>query len=512
MSAVIGIDLGTSNSVVALSERGRVTIIADNDGNKIHPSAVAFMKDGSVLVGVKAKSGLAQRPTQTVVSAKRLIGRRQGSEQVREAQARMGYTIVPVENGVGVAIESQVHRLETISALILRHLRDLAESFLATTCDRAVITVPAYFDDNQRQATRAAAKMVGIEVMRIVNEPTAAAYAYGYGGNRSHRVAVYDLGGGTFDISVLELGEGALEVLSTGGDTFLGGDDFDAKAADLLAGQILSLTGRDPRQDPAARQRLLVMAEAMKCELSSAEHCEQDATALAGIPMTVSLTRADFEAAIGPSVDRTITLCEAALTDAGIHVSEVDGVVLVGGSTRIPAVRQAVTKYFRREPDQSIDPDLVVGVGAAMYAAQLGGKSSTNRVLLDVTPRSLRIGTVGGYTESILLRNSPIPTERSRLFSTARDGQEQVAMRIYQGESEEAAENVLLGEFLFGPLPPKPRGEVEIAVTFAIDPDGLVQVTARDLATGVAAAARINLATRVDATKSNDADLPAAKA
>ncbi len=511
MTAVLGIDLGTSNSVIAVSTNGKVTVIADEDGYRIHPSVVAFMPDGSVLVGPRARAGLAQRPKNTVVSAKRLIGRRHDSEEVAQARSRMGYDIVAQEQGVSIEVANTVHSLETIAALILRHLRDQAENYLGTAATQAVITVPAYFDDNQRQATRRAGEMVGLEVLRIVNEPTAAAFSYGYGGTRSHRIAVFDLGGGTFDVSVLELGEGALEVLSTAGDTFLGGDDFDAMIANQLAQAIVNTTGRDPRTDPAAKQRLLAEAERIKCALSEQEEATIELSALAGVPMQTALRRDRFEASIAPYIDRCIKICAKALDDAGLHVSEIDGVVLVGGSTRIPAVRQAVTRFFRRQPDEGIDPDLVVGVGAALYGEQLARPQQTKRILLDVTPMTLRLATVGGFTEAIINRNAPIPTERSRRFTTARDGQDQVSLRVYQGEETNEEDNTLLGEFVFGPLPKALRGEVEIAVTFAIDSDGLVQVTARDTRTEQMAVARINLAVHGDKATTLASDLPAAK-
>jgi molecular chaperone DnaK len=512
MRPVLGIDLGTSNSVVALCQGGKVTIIADEEGNRIHPSAVAFLPDGSVLVGAKARAGLAQRPEQTVISAKRLIGRRHASREVAQTKQRMGYRIVDDQGGVALKIGGDVHTLETISALILRYLRDLAENFIGHSVRHAVITVPAYFDDNQRQATRRAGQMVGLEVLRIVNEPTAAAFSYGYGGKRSHRIAVFDLGGGTFDVSVLELGEGALEVLSTGGDTFLGGDDFDGLIANQLAQAVEQYTGRDPRQDSAAKLCLLALAEQAKCQLSEEESFELDLSSIAGVPMKTSIDRANFEAAIKPYLDRCLTLCQKALDEGLVHVSEIDGVVLVGGSTRIPAVRRAVTRFFRRRPDEGIDADLVVGVGAAMYAENLESPSTatSKRVLLDVTPMSLRLATVGGFCEAIIDHNSPIPTERSRLFTTARDHQDRVSLRIYQGEDDQEDSNTLLGEFVFGPFSKALRGEVQISVTFAIDSDGLVQVTARDLASGQAAVGCVNLGLAQEPVQQKQENLPAA--
>jgi molecular chaperone DnaK len=493
MPPVLGIDLGTSNSVVAVCEDGRVTIIADESGEKVQPSAVAFLPDGSVLVGSRAKAGLAQRPERTILSAKRLIGRRLSSDEVAQTRTRMGYEIVAADDGIGIKVDGDIHTLETISALILRHCRDLAETFLGTKADQAVITVPAYFNDNQRNATRRAGEIVGFDVLRIVNEPTAAAFSYGYGGNQTHRIAVYDLGGGTFDVSLLELGEGAIEVLATAGDTFLGGDDFDASIATTLAEGIEAKTGRDPRHDRAARLRLIATAEAAKIELSIAQTTQVELSALAGVPMTMKLRRTDFETAIKPYIDRTLSICQSALTDAALHVSEIDGVVLVGGSTRIPAVAEAVTQFFRRHPDQGIDPDLVVGVGAAVYAATLTAPSQSDRLLLDITPMSLRLATVGGFTEVIISRNAPIPTERTRLFTTAHDDQDRVSLRVYQGEEEQEIDNILLGEFVFSSLPSRRRGDVEIAVTFQLDADGIVQVTARDTETGQVAAGKVNM-------------------
>ena len=506
MASVLGIDLGTSNSVVAVCEDGAVTVIADDQGHQIHPSAVAFMPDGSVLVGARARAGMIQRPHETVVSAKRLIGRRVSSDEVSKTRARMGYEIVDQEHGVAVRVRQQLHSLETISALILRHLRDQAEAYLGRPAQKAVITVPAYFDDNQRQATRRAGQMVGLEVLRIVNEPTAAAFSYGYGGARSHRIAVFDLGGGTFDVSILELGEGALEVLATGGDTFLGGDDFDQVIANSVAETIMAKTGRDPRTDAAARQRLLHEAERAKCDLSAQTEVTLDLSVLAGVPMQARITRSEFNDAIKGFIDRCLALCAQALKDAGLHVSEIDGVVMVGGSTRIPAVREAVTKCVAESLIKASTRTLWSAWGRPCRAtARPTRRSKTPLARRD--PMTLRLASSAATPKRLFSATRP-SRPSAALFTTSRDRQEMVSLRIYQGEEEQEEDNTLLGEFVFGPLPPRPRGEVQIAVTFAIDTDGLVQVTALDQATGQAAVGRINLAVSSEAPGTRASDLP----
>jgi molecular chaperone DnaK len=499
MTNILGIDLGTSNSVITVIEAGRPTVVANEWGETIHSSCVAFLPGGSVLVGNEARKGLAQRPERTVVSIKRLIGRTSASEEVSVARSRMGYEIIDADHEVRLMIDGRSYRLEEISALILRELKTLAETYLDGECSDAVITVPAYFDDNQRQATRNAAEIAGINVRRVLNEPTAAALAYGYGEMKPQRVAVYDLGGGTFDISILEMGAGVLEVLATSGDTFLGGDDVDAMIADVLADFVIENTQRDPRKDPAARMRLNDIAERTKCWLSDRAQVEVDLEPIAGLPLRTTITRRFFEHMLAPFVQKSLTICAGALADAQLAVHQVDGVVLVGGSTRIPAVREAVIEFFRRQPDDSIDPDIVVSVGAALYAKTLSSTERASQILLDVTPLSLRLGTVGGFSEMIIERNAPIPTERTRLFATSQDNQTEVAIRVYQGEEERSIDNVLLGEFVFGPLPPKPRGDVEISVTFEIDPNGLVRVTAKDTATGVGATASVRLSVQMNA-------------
>jgi molecular chaperone DnaK len=499
MAHILGIDLGTSNSVVTVIEAGRPTVVANEWGETIHSSCVAFLPGGSVLVGNEARKGLAQRPERTVISIKRLIGRTSTSEEVNVARGRMGYEIVEADHEVRLMIDGRQYRLEEISALILRELKTLAETYLDSTCTDAVVTVPAYFDDNQRQATRNAAEIAGINVRRVLNEPTAAALAYGYGEMKPQRVAVYDLGGGTFDISILEMGSGVLEVLSTSGDTFLGGDDIDAMIADVLADFVIENTQRDPRKDPAARMRLNDIAERTKRTLSDRPQADVDLEIVAGLPLRTTITRRFFENMLAPIIQKSLTICAGALADAQLAVNQVDGVVLVGGSTRIPAVRRAVIDFFRREPDDSIDPDVVVSVGAALYAKTLTSTERASQVLLDVTPLSLRLGTVGGFSEAIIERNAPIPTERTRLFTTSQNNQTEVAIRVYQGEEDRSVDNVLLGEFVFGPLPPRGRGEVEISVTFEIDPNGLVRVTAKDTATGVGATASVRLSVQMNA-------------
>ncbi|MBM65440.1 MAG: molecular chaperone DnaK [Myxococcales bacterium] len=497
---VLGIDLGTSNSVVSVVEANRPTVIANQDGELTTASCVAFLPNGSVLVGNPARAGIGQRPERTVRSSKRLVGRTSSSAEVQKAQEEMSFNILSGAHGdVRVQIDQRAYRLEEIAAMILRELAHSAASYLGTTSvTKAVITVPAYFNDNQREATRNAAMIAGLEPLRILNEPTAAALAYGYGDQEAKRVAVYDFGGGTFDLSVLEMGAGVLEVLATGGDTYLGGDDMDGVIVDDLAEKILNKTGRDPRQDPAARAVLWDLAETSKRELSEHDTVEIDLEVVAGIPMVYGLTRNRFDQLIEPLIQRSIEICDSVLKEAKTGTHLIDGVVLVGGSTRVPAVREAVRRFFRREPDTGIDPDLVVSVGAAIYGASLNDQSQAQQILLDVTPLTLRLGTVQRFTEAIIEKNAPIPTERTRTFVTSRDHQEFVAIRVFQGESDLQADNTLLGEFAFGPLTLAPRGQVEIDVTFEIDPNGLVRVTATDCQTGRAASANVRLSVKMN--------------
>ncbi|MBF95281.1 MAG: molecular chaperone DnaK [Myxococcales bacterium] len=497
---VLGIDLGTSNSVVSVLEANRPTVIANQDGELTTASCVAFLPNGSVLVGNPARAGIGQRPERTVRSSKRLVGRSSASNEVTKAQQEMAFSLLANPQGdVRVQIDDRAYRLEEIAAMILRDLASSAKSYLGSEdVKTAVITVPAYFNDNQRQATRNAAMIAGLEPLRILNEPTAAALAYGYGDQEAKRVAVFDFGGGTFDLSILEMGAGVLEVLATGGDTYLGGDDMDRMIVDDLAEKILKKTGRDPREDPAARAVLWDLAEKSKRELSEHETVEIDLEVIAGIPMVYGLTRHRFNELVTPLIERSLEICGEVLKEAETGTHLIDGVVLVGGTTRVPAVREAVRRYFRREPDTGIDPDLVVSVGAAIYGASLSDQSRAQQILLDVTPLTLRLGTVQKFTEAIIEKNAPIPTERTRTFVTSRDQQEYVAIRVFQGESEFQSENTLLGEFAFGPLQQAPRGQVEIDVTFEIDPNGLVRVTATDCQTGRAASANVRLSVKMD--------------
>lgn len=515
MSPVLGIDLGTSNSVVSVLEADRPTVIANSQGELTTASCVAFLPSGSVLVGNAARAGLAQRPERTVRSSKRLVGRNRDSDEVKRAQQEMAFHLVASPGGeLRVEVDGRNYRLEEVAAMILRELANNARAYLGSgEQQKAVITVPAYFDDNQRQATRNAAMVAGLEPIRILNEPTAAALAYGYGDQEAKRVAVYDLGGGTFDISILEMGSGVLEVLATGGDTYLGGDDMDRAISDELAQKILQKTGRDPRDDPAARAALWDLSETSKCELSEHDVVEVDLEVAAGLPMIYSISQTQFEKLIDPLIQRTIRICDQVLKEAGLGTHLIDGVVLVGGSTRVPAVRRAVRNYFRREPDAGIDPDLVVSVGAAIYGATLSQTGRAEQILLDVTPLTLRLATVQRFTEAIIEKNAPIPTERTRTFVTSQDGQEYVAIKVYQGEDETEETNTLLGEFAFGPLTPAPRGEVEIDVTFEIDANGLVRVTATDCKTGRAASSNVRLSVQMNqaSVRQAAAALPQAK-
>ncbi len=495
----IGIDLGTSNSAVAVLRNGKVEVLANAYGESIMASAVAFREDGTVLVGNEAKANAVVDPEATVTSAKRLIGRYFFSEEVKKAQAICPYQIVEgPEHSVRVQVREEVLSLPEISAMILRELKSVAEAQLGHEVTQAVITVPAYFNDNQRQATKDAGKIAGLEVLRILNEPTAAALAYGFGQGLSQKVAVWDLGGGTFDISVLEIGEDVFEVISTSGDTFLGGDDFDDRLIDLLADEFLQEHGKNLRQDKQTFERLKKAAEDAKKALSLDEEVqiriEDIATAEDGtsIALERTLTANDFAKLTHDLIQRTFKVTDEALQEAGIVARELDGIVLVGGPTRLPMIRDAVKTYFGLEPKTDVDPDVVVAMGAAIHASELVAPQQ-NAFLLDVTPLSLQVGVAGGICEPIIERNTPVPIEQARSFTTVQDAQEEVVIRVYQGEEKQAEDNELLGQFEFSGFPKARRGEVEIQVIFAINSDGIVHVTAREPETGQEASTRITL-------------------
>ena len=495
----IGIDLGTSNSCVAIARGPRVEVIPNAFGEPTSASVVAFAADGAITVGNAAKANIIHDPTNTVYSAKRLIGRYFFSEEVKKAQAICSYRIVEGPNhSVRIQIRDDQYSLPEVSAMILKEMKSVAEASLGREVTKAVVTVPAYFNDNQRQATKDAGRIAGLEVLRILNEPTAAALAYGFGKGLTQKLAVYDLGGGTFDISVLEIGTDVFEVLSTCGDTFLGGDDFDDRVIDLLADEFSQRHGVNLRKDPFAFEKLKVAAETAKKNLSVDDEVEIRIPDIARNPAgeTLSVERmishGEFSSLVMDLVMRTFKVCDESLQQANLTVRDLDAVILVGGPTRLPLIRRMVGEYFQKAPRTDIDPDEVVAKGAAIHAASLTAPQQ-NAFLLDVTPLSLRIGVAGGLAETVIERNTPVPIEQSRTFTTFQDYQERVKIRVYQGESRQAEDNELLGQFEFAGFRKARRAEVEIDVTFAIDNDGLVRVTACDRATGQQASTEITL-------------------
>ncbi len=506
MDKVVGIDLGTSTSCVAIVIDGKPVVIPDKDGVQIQPSIVNFRPDGKILVGKEAKPYVIQDAENTVSSAKRLIGRKFFSAEVKKAKAICPYEIIEGDNqSVQIKIQDRPFTIQEISAMILKKMKSIAEEYFGETIRRAVVTVPAYFNDNQRAATKDAGKIAGLDVLRIINEPTAAALAYGYGQNVRQRVVVYDLGGGTFDVSILELGDGVFEVISTSGDTYLGGDDFDDRIIDWAAEKFLAKTNVDLRKDRITLQQLKEASEKAKMDLSVNEKTQIFIPAITAdnngfIDLDLTLERREMEELTADLVQRTFKVCDEAMQMARLTPTDIDGVILVGGPSRMPAVYGGVKHYFQRDPQAGINPDEVVSLGASIQGAALSG-GAKDIVLIDLTPLSLGIEIRGGLTERIIEINTPVPADHTKIFSTSTDNQETVKIRCVQGESRKATENEILGEFTLTGLRKAPAGTVSIAVQFEVDTNGILNVTAKDIETGKAASVRLKASGRLSEEK-----------
>lgn len=496
MGKAIGIDLGTTNSVVAVVQAGEPVVIPNQEGSRTTPSVVAITEKGERLVGQIAKRQSITNPENTIFSIKRLMGRKYNTPEVEHARKRLPYKIVEASNGdAHVEIRGKRYSPPEISGMILQKLKQAAEDYLGEPVTEAVITVPAYFDDSQRQATKDAGRIAGLNVLRIINEPTAASLAYGMDKKKEEKIAVYDLGGGTFDVSILEIGEGVIEVKSTNGNTYLGGDDFDLRVIDWMVDEFKKDQGIDLKNDKMALQRLKESAEKAKIELSTAMETDINlpfitADATGPKHLLMKLSRAKLEQLVGDLIENTTGPCKNALSDANLSSSNIDEVLLVGGQTRTPKVQQTVQDFFGKEPNKTVNPDEVVGVGAAIQGAVLKGDVK-EVLLLDVTPLSLGIETLGGIFTKIIERNTTIPTKKSQIFSTATDNQPAVSIKVCQGEREMAADNKLLGNFELIGIPPAPRGIPQVEVTFDIDANGILHVSAKDLGTGKEQSIRI---------------------
>jgi molecular chaperone DnaK len=498
MSRVIGIDLGTTNSCVAVIEDGQPVVIPNAGGYKTTPSYFAVAEDGKRLVGHLAKRQAITNAANTIYAAKRLIGRSYDSPEVRQARELFPYEIVEgPNNDARLSVSGRVYTVSEVSAIVIREMKRVAEEFLGERVQQAVITVPAYFNDAQRQTTRDAGRIAGLEVLRMINEPTAAALAYGFGRSETGKIAVYDLGGGTFDISILDMGDDVLEVLSTAGDTHLGGEDFDMRLVRHVLERFEGETGLKLDEDRMALQRLKDAAEKAKCDLSQTESAEINLPFITAAPdgsaqhLSMEITRDELAGLVEDLVSRTRKICQAALSDAKISVEEIDQVLLVGGQTRMPLVQQVVAEFFGRAPHKGVSPDEVVAIGAAIQASMLA-EDQEGPLLVDVTPLSLGIATYGGQFARLIDRNTTVPTAQTEIFTTTRENQRSVKIRVLQGESDRSSENDLLGEFILTGIRPAPKGEPEVEVTFDIDANGIVSVSARDLATDQAQSIQVN--------------------